>query len=182
MNRLAAMMAALVVGLAALPAQAADPRAALVDAVAQRLSVADQVALAKWDSGKAVEDKPREQQVIDGAVARGATLGLERDRVARFFADQIEANKLVQYVLLADWRRAGVAPATPRADLAGAIRPRLDRLQQHLLQLLAETAALRHQPDCRERFAQLAGAYVRQHDSDALYAIALDRALINVCE
>jgi chorismate mutase len=36
----------------------------LVETSAQRLTIAEQVALAKWDSGSAVEDVPREAQVI----------------------------------------------------------------------------------------------------------------------
>ncbi|MCW3478882.1 chorismate mutase [Neisseriaceae bacterium JH1-16] len=170
------------IALAAQQVLAAEPLEALVDAVAQRLAVADQVALAKWDGGKAVEDRPREQQVIAGAVAQSVATGLEGDRVARFFADQIEANKLVQYALLADWRRAGAAPAMPRASLVSEIRPRLDRLQGLLLQLLAASSVQRRQQDCSVRLAKLAGNYAQRHGNDAVHAIALDRALASVCE
>lgn len=41
----------------------------LLQAISERLSIADQVALSKWDSGKAVEDPPRERQVISAAQA-----------------------------------------------------------------------------------------------------------------
>jgi len=153
----------------------------LVDAAAQRLTIADQVALAKWDSGKAVEDRPREQQVIAAAVAQSAGSGVESDWVARFFADQIEASKLVQYVLQADWRRAGGAPATPRASLVNEIRPQLDRLQGALLQSLAASAVQRGQQDCSVRLAKLAGSYTQRHNVDAVHAMALDRALASVC-
>jgi chorismate mutase len=70
----------------------------------------------------------------------------------------------------------------PRASLANEIRPRLDRLQGQLLQLLASSSAQRRQKDCRGRFAKAAGVYAQQHGSDAVHAIALDRALASFCE
>src|SRR3981189_2703215 len=72
----------------------------LVEASAQRLTVAEQVALAKWDSGSAVEDVPREAQVITGAVKVGESQGLDEASVSNFFRARIEADKLVQYSLL----------------------------------------------------------------------------------
>jgi chorismate mutase len=44
----------------------------LVETTAHRLMIGEQVALAKWDSGKAVEDAPREAQVIRDAM-KGAS-------------------------------------------------------------------------------------------------------------
>jgi chorismate mutase len=49
--------------------------------------------------------------------------------VSNFFRAQIEANKLVQYSLLAEWHRAGKAPDHTSVNLANAIRPELDRLE-----------------------------------------------------
>jgi len=79
----------------------------LVQTTAHRLMIGEQVALAKWDSGKAVEDAPREAQVILGAMKDGVAKGLDEASVSNFFNSQIEANKFVQYTLLADWYRAG---------------------------------------------------------------------------
>lgn len=50
----------------------------LLQAISERLTIADQVALSKWDSGKAVEDPPREQQVISAAQARAAEFAKPR--------------------------------------------------------------------------------------------------------
>ena len=41
----------------------------LLNSIAERLEIADQVALSKWDSKKPVEDKKREQEVIASVVA-----------------------------------------------------------------------------------------------------------------
>jgi chorismate mutase len=44
---------------------------------ARRLAIAEQVALAKWDSRAAVEDAPREAQVIMAAAKYGKSRGLD---------------------------------------------------------------------------------------------------------
>jgi chorismate mutase len=115
----------------------------LVEISARRLTIAEQVALAKWDSNAAVEDAPREAEVIMRAVNEGESRGLDRTFVSNFFKDQIEANKIVQYSLLAAWHRAGRAPAHRPIDLATAIRPELDKLQMQLIGELADTADIR---------------------------------------
>jgi chorismate mutase len=57
----------------------------LVETTAHRLVIGEQVALAKWDSGKAVEDVPREAQVIQAAVKVGVAKGLDDASVSNFF-------------------------------------------------------------------------------------------------
>ena len=100
----------------------------LVETTAHRLMIGEQVALAKWDSGKAVEDAPREAHVIQGAVKDGVAKGLDETSVSNFFNAQIEANKFVQYALLADWHRAGKAPAHAPVDLVKNIGAQLPAL------------------------------------------------------
>src|SRR4030081_3006353 len=103
-----AIVAAVAIGGSAAHAQnAVDQLQPLVQTTAHRLMIGEQVALAKWDSGKAVEDAPREAQVILSAMKDGAAKGLDEASVSNFFKAQIEANKFVQYALLADWYRAG---------------------------------------------------------------------------
>jgi chorismate mutase len=153
----------------------------LVETSAQRLTIAEQVALAKWDSGSAVEDVPREAQVITGAVKVGESQGLDEASVSNFFRAQIEANKLVQYSLLADWRRAGKAPAHEPINLVNTIRPKLDQLQTTLLTELADTTAIRASKTCRAEAAEAVGKYVSAHHSGTLQTIALDRAMAAAC-
>jgi chorismate mutase len=50
--------------------EAIDRLQSLIDTSARRLLIAQQVALAKWDSGAGVEDLPREAQVIAGQSGR----------------------------------------------------------------------------------------------------------------
>jgi hypothetical protein len=79
----------------------------------------------------------------------------------QIFSDlrSIEANKLVQYSLLAEWRRVGKAPDHAPVDLAGTIRPVLDQLGTELIAELTETAALRASASCRSDVAKAVGKY-----------------------
>jgi chorismate mutase len=155
----------------------------LVKTSARRLAIAEQVALSKWDSGAAVEDATREAQVIQGAVNAGEARGVDAATVTKFFKAQIEANKVVQYSLLAEWRRDGGAPTHPSINLAGVIRPELDQLQAELVSELADTMEIRSGPKCRVEMANAIGQYVAAHrkEASALTEIALDRALSESC-
>src|SRR5580693_1847158 len=147
----------------------------LVETSARRLTIAQQVALAKWDSQAPVEDAAREAQVITAAVRDGKSRGLDPAFVSHFF----EANKLVQYSLLANWHRVGKAPAHRPINLATTIRPELDQLQRELVRELADAAAIRTSPACRPDTAKAVGRYLAAHKRDAgpLQEIALGRAM-----
>ncbi|TGP40087.1 chorismate mutase [bacterium M00.F.Ca.ET.228.01.1.1] len=156
--RLLTSLLAAVMLSASLSAPAASGNAsalsALLDMTAARLRIARQVALSKWDSGKPVEDVSRESAVIAAAVEEARANGVSTNLAAHFFADQIEANKLVQYALLAEWLRSGQAPGDARADLAKEIRPELHRLQEGFIHVLAQSGQLRDRADCRARFSR----------------------------
>ena len=161
----------------------ADQLQRLVETSARRILIAERVALAKWDSGAPVEDAPREDHVIVSATKAGQSRGLDPTTVANFFRAQIEANKLVQYSLLAEWRRAGKAPDHTPVDLASKIRPELDEVDKTLIAELEETTAIRGSPSCRMDIAKTVGKYVSAHENTLgpLQAIALDRALATAC-
>ena len=165
------------------PQNTIDKLQHLVEISAQRLAIAEQVALAKWESGMPVEDVPREERVIVSAIRAGESRGLDQAAVSNFFRAQIEANKLVQYSLLAEWRRVGKAPDHPPANLANTIRPELDQLETALIAELAETAGIRANASCRADIAKAVGKYVLEHKNrfTALRAIALDRAMAASC-
>src|SRR3981189_3948635 len=93
-RKLAVVVAFTIIGIGAARGQdAIDRLHPLVETSARRLLVAEQVALAKWDSGAAVEDLPREAQVIRDAVREGHSRGLDPTSISNFFKTQIEANK-----------------------------------------------------------------------------------------
>lgn len=160
---------------------ATDKLELLVETSARRLAMARQVAFAKWDARSQVEDAAREAEVITAAVNAGQSRGLDREVVSNFFRGQIEANKLVQYSLLASWRREGAAPYHPPINLA-TVRQKLDRLQEDLIGELAETAALRGGTTCHVDTAKAVGKYIAIHKlDDPLLTIALDRAMVATC-
>ncbi|AJO76092.1 chorismate mutase [Pseudomonas sp. MRSN 12121] len=151
--------------------------APLLGSIEERLAIADQVALSKWDSHKPVEDRPREREVIAAAVALAPAYQLEGGTVEQFFAAQIEANKLVQYARLSQWTLKGQAPDSPRPDLVGQIRPQLDRLQKRLLQQLADFGPYRTDPQCPSWLARA----THGGDRPELRRLALVRATAELC-
>jgi chorismate mutase len=155
----------------------------LVETSAERLAIAKQVALAKWDTHAAVEDTPREASVIMSAVKEAEGKGLASKFVADFFKAQIEANKVVQYSLLAEWHRVGSAPVHSPMNLATGVRPALDKLQMQLIGELADTADIRASATCQVDVAKAVGEYLSAHKygTGPLLAIALDRALAHTC-
>lgn len=159
---------------AAAPAETLKP---LVQTLNERLNIGDLVALTKWDSGKPIQDSPREAQVIANAQTLATERQLDPQGIAQLLAAQMEANKLVQYGLLAKWQAAGAAPDTPRPDLGKQIRPRLDELQTRLLQQYADFAPYRHDADCPKWLANARNGLTR----DALHDLALTRATGELC-
>jgi chorismate mutase len=170
-------------GRTAYPQSAANQLKQLVEISARRVAIAEQVALAKWDSGAPVEDASREDHVIVSVTKAGQSRGLDPTSVSNFFRAQIEANKLVQYSLLAEWQRVGKAPDHTPVDLAGTIRPELDEVDKALIAELEKSTATRASPSCRTDIAKAVGKYVSAHKNslEPLKAIALDRALATAC-
>jgi chorismate mutase len=149
----------------------------LLNSIAERLAIADQVALSKWDSHKPVEDKKREQEVIASVVALAPSYKLDPAAAGQFFSTQIEANKLVQYVHLSDWQFQGKAPDDPRPDLVKQIRPQLDQLQKRLLQQLADFSPQRTDPQCPQWLAEA----VHEPLNDPMQQLAMIRATAELC-
>jgi chorismate mutase len=160
-----------------------SPLHLLVATSAQRLHTAESVALAKWDSGAAVEDGAREAKVIQSAVNDGNAAGLDSTQVEAFFRAQIEANKLVQYSLLANWRREGRAPVHVPVDLVKEVRPQLDQIEKRLIAELSSTVSLRSANSCNIEVAKAVGEYVDAHKLkvNSRDAVALDRAMSATC-
>ena len=165
------------------PQSARDKLQPLVETLARRLAIAKQVALAKWDSQAPVEDAAREARVIATAIRAGESRGLAPVEVSNFFRAQIEANKLVQHSLLAEWRRAGKAPPHTRVNLVNAVRAELDQLETALIVELADTADIRASAACPAETAKAIEKYLAGHkvETGALQGIALNRAMAATC-
>lgn len=178
-SRLTTLCCALPLTLSlALSAQAASPSVGkLVELSTQRLLLADQVAASKAQTGKAVEDTAREAEQLSLLSAHAQTHHLSPERVEAFFRWQMEANKLVQYQLL----------ATPQASNGETpmeleeIRTQLNLLNQELLQTLAPALAELQQGNCSEQLYGAIEAQAEQQKLDALHRSALIRAFGDSC-
>ncbi len=155
----------------------------LVATSARRLSLAQEVAFAKWKTGTPVEDPPREERVIASAVTEGKTEGLDPAVVSRFFRAQIEANKVVQSSLLSTWHSAGKAPDHQTQDLATTIRPQLDEIQKQLIEELVTTAPVRASSTCRLDLASAVSEYLTTHQVSPVdvQATALKQSVAAFC-
>ena len=90
-------------------------------AVDQRLALAEPVARWKWANHKAIEDRPREAELLVSVEKRAAQAGVDPAFARTFFEDQIAASKDVQNALFAtadywdmnaetrDWSRSYLA-------------------------------------------------------------------------
>ncbi len=69
--------------------------------------------------------------MVGQAVALGKQMHLDREMVRRVFQAQIEANRIAQRLLLADWKSKPPFKRLP--DLRKVIRPEMDRLTLEIL-------------------------------------------------
>lgn len=169
-------------GCSASDAQTYDEFVPLVDAFATRLMLADDVALAKWRRKKPVSDPTQEQVVLARVSTKGAQQGLELGETLELMGDQIEANRLVQYELMRQWRHALREPSPNReVDLVKNVRPQLEKLEDDMVSRLVQTRLARRQPQCENELDHAQDLYVEAHYLDRLHQLALSRALVNVC-
>lgn len=153
------------------------PLETLLDDIEHRLANAEFVALHKWDKTQPVQDSKRERQILNDVRNNAWRYGLPGERAASFFADQIEAHKMVQYSFLNQWHSQGQAPDTPRRDLQHELRPELDALQARLLKGLASLPN-ESRVDCNQRLA----TSINERALPQLMKHALIRATGQLCD
>lgn len=164
------------------PAEAASADTALTNVIAlaaQRLALAEPVALWKRAHHKPVTDVPREQLLLTQIARQAKAAHVDAAFAEQFFRDQIEASKDVQNALLAQWQETPPSAAAP--DLASSTRPQLDRLTHALLIALARVQPQRAAPDCPSRLAQSLATWKSIASFDSSRSSALERALSHVC-
>ncbi|MFD2466858.1 gamma subclass chorismate mutase AroQ [Amycolatopsis silviterrae] len=106
--------------------------------VLRRLAISEQVAAAKFGTGRPVDDPVREQRELARVRDRAREIGLDPDRAAGFLADQIAASKQVQHRLFAHWTAHPGDRPTGGPDLS-VLRAELDGLTVALLDQLRAT-------------------------------------------
>jgi chorismate mutase len=106
----------------------------LVDLVVERLSLARDVAAAKYGSGDPIDDPIRERQILRSVGCALNTAPVSRRTGIRFFRDQIEASKVVQRGLYHRWHRHPEEIPATNPGLAVEVRPKLDRITAQIIQ------------------------------------------------
>jgi chorismate mutase len=96
------------------------------------------VAQSKWVRKSPITDAKREATLLDGLQARGTERGLPTDFVRGFFEAQITASKLIQQHYFDDWSARPEAPTFQPPDLEKEVRPKIDKLNEQLLEGLAQ--------------------------------------------
>ena len=148
----------------------------LLSLSSQRLQLADQVAQSKAQSGKAVQDSPREEQQLQMLAGQAGSHGVGAEQVRLLFAAQIEANKLVQYRLLS----RPLPDAGQAVDLSASAAASISSTWSCCARYAPALAELRVD-DCRPRLNQALQRQVRDDRLDELHAIALSRAAGDLC-
>lgn len=164
---LACLMAALILaaGCQSQPSEPSrDARLAvdhLLQLVDERLAVAPDVAMAKWNSGDAIEAPQREAQILDRVVVDAAQAGVDESFAQAFFQHQFDASKVIQYRLHDQWERESRPPFDNPPDLAEDVRPVLDRLTPQLIDALRDFQRIATNEDIRHYLDERAEVLVR---------------------
>lgn len=138
----------------------ADPAAdvrQVFELLQSRLQLMSDVAARKYTQGIPVVDGARERQVLDATLAHASELGMDADSARRLFALQIQLAVRVQETLIAGWRSGTPAPHDA-PDLAGQLRPQLDRLGRELLQAIYVALPELQRPEFVARYGDYAKA------------------------
>lgn len=107
----------------------------LFDLIDARLELMDEVAAYKWQHGLAIEDKVREQIVLDKAAEDALNANLDPISSRLFFEAQIDAAKEIQRYWFSQYESAQVKPEA--RDLNQEVRPELLRLGQEILSAMS---------------------------------------------
>jgi chorismate mutase len=147
---------------------------------ADRLGTAPLVAAAKWHTGDPVEAPEREARVLAAVDRRASELGTDPASAVAVTRDQMEANKVVQRGLHAQWYAQADRRPEHAPDLAG-VRAELDRITPALVEALAAAEEERTAPGCAARLARSTDETAAARGLDRLASAALAGSLESVC-
>ncbi len=105
----------------------------LFQLINERLSYMKDVAAFKWVNKKPIEDKAREEVVIQKTAEAAGKEGLDVESAKGFFRVQIEAAKVIQNQFHDTWKKNGFPRDAKFADLKTEIRPALIDLGNRIL-------------------------------------------------
>lgn len=131
-------------------AESTNPLNDLVDAAAQRLQVAEDIAGAKWLAGAPVEDPARVQLQLTALAAAARAQHLDPEYVTQVFTDQIDATQVLEHHWFAQWKRTPASAPTSAPDLVSS-RTRIDGLNQVMLAEIGRQWRQLNALDCAAR-------------------------------
>ncbi len=175
--------AAVFVGGAAPQARAegAGPLTALVDALAQRLLIAEPVAAYKWSAHAVIEDPVRVEQELATLREDAVSAHVDPDYVVRVFSDQVDATEAIEYRRFADWKLDPAAVPPAPADLS-ASRAAIDALNTKILSHISLNWNLLNSPACAGLLHHARSDVISRRDLDNLYQRALTAATTSYCQ
>lgn len=161
-------------------ADSASPLAELVDAAAQRLQVADDVAAVKWHSGAAIEDPVRVRQQLAGLASAATDAELGPDYVTQIFTDQIGATEAVEHYRFSQWKLDPATAPASAPDLT-ASRARIDGFNHVMLTQIGLRWQQLHSPGCIAELDEATRDVSVARQFDAFYRQALLAATRDYC-
>lgn len=105
--------------------------------IQKRLVIMHEVARTKWNQNLSIEDKVREQQILNGLIEQAGKRGLDEKWVARFFQAQMDAAKEIQKNDFACWRERGIKFEST-FSLKDDLRIYIDQINQEMISLLSQ--------------------------------------------
>ena len=122
-------------------AACAGPQGELTALAAKRLALAPDIAWYKYSRDVPVYDPARETAVLQTVMSAGQQQGLNPDTVRRFFANEMEASRRIQWAWIEAWRKKrAIPPSQPALDLGAYVRPQIDDINQRQIRALARGA------------------------------------------
>jgi chorismate mutase len=118
------------------------PLGRLLDLVMQRLALARDVAAAKYASGRPIDDRVREREILQAVASALEASGARQQAGMRFFRDQIEASKVIQRGLHHRWYAHPEEVPFARCGLDAEVRAKISRINTQIVQQFESAAEL----------------------------------------
>ena len=104
--------------------------------IADRLSVMKDVAAYKYAEGLPIEDRDRENAIIERFSTAAQFENLPKEYVTSIIVDQIEAAKLIQTDYITGWEN-GWLQVEPQSEPLSVIRTQIDEINARLINSVA---------------------------------------------
>lgn len=117
--------------------QSAEAGDRLLRLMQRRLVLMNDVAGWKWNHRVEVADERRETESLKRIAAQAKGMGIDQPIIDRFFQAQFAAARSLQNDAIAAWQKENVLAPT-KGDLAQDLRPRVDQINDELLEALVQ--------------------------------------------